>query len=352
MTNAIESMPWGIFEGEPVTLWRLVNANGLELDFTDWGGRLVKALVPDRSGHLDNVTLGWPTLDDYVAEHGGTYYGALVGRYGNRIGKGTFTLDGKTYTLELNNEPGGIPCALHGGLRGFSLRMWTCVKEIHTADKVGLVLEITSPDGEGGYPGNVTVRATLTLDNNNVWHIGWRATTDQATPIALTEHAYWNLDGVDAGTTILDHQLYVNADQITAYGADMIPTGELRDVTATPFDFRTTHTIGALHDRDYDQLKYGAGYDMNWVLRKTVPGDELTPACILTSTKTGRQLEVWTTEPGMQIYDGYYLPVRNAGVALETQHFPDSPNKPAFPTTIVRPGQVLYSTTEYRFKTC
>ena len=178
------------------------------------------------------------------------------------------------------------------------------------------------------------------------------ATTDQATPIALTEHAYWNLDGVDADTTILDHQLYVNADQITAYGADMIPTGELRDVTATPFDFRTTHTIGALHDRDYDQLKYGAGYDMNWVLCKTVPGDELTPACILTSTKTGRQLEVWTTEPGMQIYDGYYLPVRNAGVALETQHFPDSPNKPAFPTTIVRPGQVLYSTTEYRFKTC
>ena len=283
MTNAIESMPWGIFEGEPVTLWRLVNANGLELDFTDWGGRLVKALVPDRSGHLDNVTLGWPTLDDYVAEHGGTYYGALVGRYGNRIGKGTFTLDGKTYTLELNNEPGGIPCALHGGLRGFSLRMWKCVREIHTADKVGLVLEITSPDGEGGYPGNVTVRATLTLDNNNVWHIGWRATTDQATPIALTEHAYWNLDGVDAGTTILDHQLYVNADQITAYGADMIPTGELRDVTATPFDFRTTHTIGALHDRDYDQLKYGAGYDMNWVLRKTVPGDELTPAL-----RTGR----------------------------------------------------------------
>ena len=150
----------------------------------------------------------------------------------------------------------------------------------------------------------------------------------------------------------MDHQLYVNADCITAYGADMIPTGELRDVTATPFDFRTTHAIGAMHDADYDQLKFGAGYDMNWVLRKTTPGDELTPACILTSPKTGRQIEVWTTEPGMQIYDGYYLPVRNAGVALETQHFPDSPNKPEFPTTIVKPGQVLYSTTEYRFKTC
>ena len=350
MTNSIKSCTWGTFEGEEVRLWTLVNANGMELQFTNWGGRLIKALVPDRTGKLDNVTLGWPTFDEYVAEHGGTYYGALVGRYGNRIGAGKFTLDGKEYTLELNNEPGGIPCALHGGLRGFSLRMWKVVEEIHTEDKVGLVLEITSPDGEGGYPGNVTVRVTMTLDNANVWHIGYRAETDQATPIALTEHAYWNLDGVDAGTTIMDHLLYINSDQITAYGPAMIPTGELRDVTSTPFDFRTAHTIGAQHEMDYDQLKYGAGYDMNWVIRRT-PGDELQPACILTSTKTGRQLEVWTTEPGIQVYDGYYLPVRNAGVALETQHFPDSPNKPQFPTTIVRPGQVLYSTTEFRFKT-
>lgn len=350
MQNAIKSEPWGVFEGEPVTLWRLVNANGMELDFTDWGGRLVRALVPDRDGRLANVTLGWATLDEYVAEHGGTYYGALVGRYGNRIGKGRFTLDGRTHELELNNAPGGVPCSLHGGLRGFSLRKWTCVQEIHTADKVGLVLEIASPDGEGGFPGNVTVRALLTLDNRNVWHIGWRATTDRATPLSFTEHAYWNLDGVEAGTTVMDHLLYVNADRITAYGADMIPTGELRDVTATPFDFRTTQPIGARHGWDDDQLRFGAGYDMNWVLRKTTPGDELTPACILTSPRTGRQVEVWTTEPGLQIYDGFYLPVRNAGVALETQHFPDSPNHPDFPTTIVRPGQVFHSATEFRFK--
>lgn len=351
MKNSLESRPWGTFEGGQATLWRLVNANGLELHFTDWGGRLVKAIAPDRDGKLDNVTLGWPTLDEYVAENGGTYYGALVGRYGNRIGNGRFTLEGKEYTLELNNAPGGIPCALHGGLRGFSLRMWKCVQEIRTEDKVGIVLEITSPDGEGGYPGNVTVRATLTLDNNDVWHIGYRATTDKATPIALTEHAYWNLDGADAGTTVMDHTLYVNADRITAYGADMIPTGELRDVTGTPFDFRTARTIGSMHDCDYDQLRYGAGYDMNWALNKSADGDELIPACILTSQKTGRRLEVWTTEPGVQLYDGYYLPVRNAGLAIETQHFPDSPNKPEFPTTIVQPGQVLYSTTEYRFKT-
>ena len=350
MKNSIAKMKWGSFEGQEAYLWRLVNANGMELDITDFGGRLVKAFVPDREGHFDNVTLGWETLDEYVGEHGGTYYGALVGRYGNRIGKGKFTLDGQEYTLELNNEPGGIPCALHGGLRGFSLRMWRCVEEIHTDDKVGLVLEIESPDGEGGYPGNVKVRATLTLDNRNVWHIGWRAETDKATPLSFTDHAYWNLDGVEAGTTVMDHLLYVNADLFTPYGPDMIPTGELRDVTGTPFDFRTTHSVGAHHDDDCPELKYGMGYDINWVVRRT-PGDELSPAAILTSPKTGRQVEVWTTEPGMQIYDGYYLPVRNAGIALETQHFPDSPNKPMFPSTILRPGQVLYSTTEFRFKT-
>ncbi|MBQ8113877.1 MAG: galactose mutarotase, partial [Kiritimatiellae bacterium] len=263
--------------------------------------------------------------------------------------KGKFTLDGKEYTLELNNAPAGIPCALHGGLRGFALRSWKAVEEIHTADKVGLVLEITSPDGEGGYPGNVTVRATLTLDDNDVWRIDWRATSDQATPISLTCHAYWNLDGVDAGTTCMDHTLYVNADCVTAYGPDMIPTGDLREIAATPFDFRTPRTIGERHDEDYDLLRYGAGYDMNWAIRRT-PGESLTPTCTLTSPKTGRQLEVWTTEPGVQIYDGYYLPVRNAGVALETQHFPDSPNHPEFPTTIVKPGEVMESTTEFRFK--
>ncbi|MGN0853308.1 MAG: aldose epimerase family protein [Kiritimatiellia bacterium] len=350
MKNSIESGPWGVFEGEEVRVWRLVNANGVELDFTNWGGRLLKALTPDRTGRLDNVTLGWPTFEDYVAERGGTYYGALVGRYGNRIGGCAFTLNGKTYALEANNAPGGIPCALHGGLRGFALRTWKVVEEIRTDDLVGLVLEIESPDGEGGYPGNVAVRATLTLDNANAWTIRWRATTDQDTPISLTEHAYWNLDGVEAGTTVLDHKLFINADAFTPYGAGMIPTGELRDVAATPMDFRTTHTIGAMHDFDYDQLKFGAGYDMNWALRRT-PGDELKLAAILTSDRTGRQIEVWTTEPGLQVYDGYYLPVRNAGVALETQHFPDSPNKPGFPTTIVKPGVPLYSTTVYKFKT-
>jgi len=345
----IESAKWGEFEGGEVRLWRLVNKNGVELHFTNWGGRLVRALVPDREGRLANVTLGWNTLQEYVVEHGGTYYGALVGRYGNRIGDGKFTLGGKTYKLECTNAPAGIPCALHGGRRGFALRSWRCVEEIVKEDRTGLVFEIDSPDGEGGYPGNVKVRATLILTDGDVWHISWRAETDAPTPLSFTEHAYWNLDGIEAGTKIFDHELYVNADLFTPYGPGMIPTGEMRDVSGTPFDFRTTRPIGDHTQDPYPEVKYGSGYDMNWVLRKT-GSDELTPAAFLTSPRTGRRIEVWTTEPGMQIYDGFYLPRPNTGVALETQHFPDSPNRPEFPNTILLPGQVLHSTTEYRFR--
>ena len=222
------------------------------------------------------------------------------------------------------------------------------VEEICTDDKVGLVMEITSPDGEGGYPGNVKVRATLTLDNANVWRIDWEATTDQATPLSLTEHAYWNLNGAASGTTILEHTMQISADNFTPYNPGMIPTGELRPVAGTPFDFRQPHTIGERHEADDDCLKYGAGYDINWAVNDW-DGTTLRHACTLASATTGRKLEVWTTEPGMQVYDGYYLPARNTGVALETQHFPDSPNKPEFPTTIVQPGQTLRTTTEYRF---
>ena len=348
MKTSIESKLWGTFEGRDVRLWRLVNANGMELHFSDYGGRLVKAIVPDRDGKLDNVTLGWNTLDEYVVEHGGTYYGALVGRYGNRIRDGKFTLDGKEYVLECTNAPAGIPCALHGGTRGFALRCWDVVEEICTDDKVGLVMEITSPDGEGGYPGNVKVRATLTLDNANVWRIDWEATTDQTTPLSLTDHAYWNLNGAASGTTIMEHTMQISADNFTPYNAGMIPTGELRPVAGTPFDFRQPHTIGERHEADDDYLKYGAGYDINWAVNDW-DGTTLRHACTLASAVTGRKLEVWTTEPGMQVYDGYYLPARNSGVALETQHFPDSPNKPEFPTTLVQPGQTLRTTTEYRF---
>jgi len=360
--NKLESKAWGTFEGEEVRLWTLVNANGMTVEFSNWGGRLVRCLVPDRTGALGDVTLGYDSLDGYLAD-GGTYFGALVGRYGNRIGNGgTFTLEGKTYQLELNNEPNGKPCALHGGLRGISQRLWKCVEEIRTDDKVGLVLEIFSPDGEGGYPGNVTVRATLTLSNENALNIRFKATTDKATPLALTEHAYWNLDGAFNGSTIMDHRLFVNADSFTPYDEGLIPTGEIKAVEGTPFDFRSTHKIGDMAGRmDYPDMKYGNGYDMNWVLRKENGGDELTLATVLTSEKTGRQLEIWTTEPGIQLYMGNFLKdlgygkggknaYQYAGIAMEPQHFPDSPNKPQFPTTIAQPGVPVYSTMEFRFK--
>jgi aldose 1-epimerase len=347
MSFKLESEVWGEVEGKEVKLWKIANSSGIELWFTSYGARLVKAFAPDKDGKIENVTLGWPTLEEYVAENGGTYYGATVGRYGNRIGSnGTFSIDGVKYQLELNNAPAGIPCALHGGLRGFSLQVWNLVDSFANEDKVGLLFEIHSPDQEGGYPGNVTMRVLHTLDAKGVWRIEYTATTDKPTHIAPTNHAYWNLDGVDAGTTIMDHTLQIPADYITEYDKGMIPTGEFRDVTGTPFDFRNPVKIGLRHDDKYDQLEYGAGYDMNWVLSKEA--GQLSFAASLASEKSGRLIEVWTTEPGVQIYDGYYLPVRNQGVAIETQHFPDTPNKPKFPSTLVKPGETLQSVTEYR----
>ena len=348
MALKIECEKWGETEGKEVKLWKLSNSGGIELWFTSYGARLVKAFVPDRDGKIENVTLGWPTLAEYVAENGGTYYGATVGRYGNRIGSnGTFAIGGEKYSLELNNAPAGIPCALHGGLRGFSLRVWDLVDSFATEEKAGLLFEIASPDGEGGYPGNVKMQVLHTLDESGVWRIEYSATTDKPTHIAPTNHAYWNLDGVDAGTTVMDHFLQIPADSITAYDKGMIPTGEFRNVAGTPFDFRSPEKIGSRHGEKYDQLEYGAGYDMNWVLSREA--GTMRKAATLESEKTGRRLDVWTTEPGVQIYDGYYLPVRNAGVAIETQHFPDTPNKPEFPTTLVSPGEKLFSATEYRF---
>ncbi len=363
MNRSITSRAWGSFDGEEVRLWTLANASGMEVDFSNYGGRLVRCVVPDRAGNFEDVTLGYDSLDGYLADTG-TYFGALVGRYGNRIGSGgTFTLEGKKYQLELNNEPNGRPCALHGGLCGISQRMWKFVKEIKLDDRVGLVFEIFSPDGEGGYPGNVTVRAELTLSDANALTVRFKAVSDQATPIALTEHAYWNLDGAFNGSTIMDHSLFVNADAFTPYDAGLIPTGEIRDVGGTPYDFRTAHPIGDMAGwLDYPDMKYGNGYDMNWVLRKDAAGDELTLATVLTAGRSGRQLEIWTTEPGIQLYMGNFLTdlghgkgdrraYQYAGIAMEPQHFPDSPNKPQFPTTIARPGVPVYSTMEFRFKT-
>ena len=358
MSHSISTVPFGQIDGREVKLWKLVNANGVELDITEYGGRLVRALVPDRDGKLGDVVLGYDTLEQYLADD--TYQGALVGRYGNRIGKGTFSLGGKTYTLDCNNAPGGIPCALHGGPHGFSLRPWKAVP-FETEDRVGLTLTIESPEGGEGYPGAVSVRVVSALSDDNVWHLGYKATVSRPTHLSLTAHPYWNLDGAFNGGDVFGHFLQVNADMFTPYDAGMIPVGEFRDVAGTPLDFRDAQTVGErVLNRDFDQLAFGNGYDMNWVLRGRT-GDDLAFAATLSSPKTGRRLEVWTTEPGIQIYDGSYLPAGkpgkaggkfapNCGIALETQHFPDSPNKPMFPSTVYTPARPLYSTTEYRFR--
>lgn len=346
--SSISSQKWGEFEGDEIRLWTLTNDNGIEAKITNYGGRLVTLTMPDKNGVRDNVTLGWPTLEEYVAENGGTYYGALVGRTGNRIANGKFTLCGKEYTLWCNNTPGGIPCALHGGARGFALRAWECIGEVTDANGAALKLRITSPDGEDGYPGAIVCEVTMTLTNANILRIEWKVTSDATTVFAPTFHGYWNMDGVSAKTCGLDNVLELNATRYTPYNKGMIPTGELRDVSGTPFDFRVAHAIRRDHDAADECLQYGAGYDINWEINRG--GQEgLCFAAALSSPTTGRRVELWTTEPGVQIYDGYYLPVRNAGIAIEPQHFPDSPNHPEFPSVVLEPGQTLNTVSEFRF---
>ena len=358
MSRSITAVPFGTAGGRQVRLWKLVNARGTEFDITEYGGRLVRAIVPDRNGDFDDVVLGYDTLEQYLADD--TYQGALVGRYGNRIGAGRFSLDGKEYKLDLNNAPGGIPCCLHGGLEGFSFKVWDA-EPLEGPDKVGLKLTCKSPAGGEGFPGAVTLQVTEWLTDDDVWHLSYKATTTRPTFLAPTAHPYWNLDGAFNGGDVMDHLLWVGADEFTPYGPDMIPFGDYASVDGTPLDFRTERALGErVGERGFDQLAYGNGYDQNWVLRSN-PKDTFRIAAQLRSAKTGRRMEVWTTEPGIQIYDGSYLPAGlpgkgagrfapNCGVALETQHFPDSPNKPMFPSTLVLPGRPMYSTTEYRFR--
>ncbi len=358
MARSITAVPFGTIGGRKVRLWKLVNAKGSELDVTEYGGRLVRAVVPDRYGNMGDVVLGFDRLQQYIEDT--TYQGALVGRYGNRIGAGRFFLGGKEYTLDLNNAPGGVPCCLHGGLEGFSMKTWDA-EPFELDDKVGLVLTCKSPSGGEGFPGAVTIQVTMWFSDDDVWHLAYKATTTKPTHIAPTAHPYWNLDGAFNGSTVMDHTLWVGADEFTPYGADMIPFGVFSETAGTPLDFRDEHRIGdRVNERGFDQIVYGNGYDQNWVLRVN-PKDNFRIVAQLRGAWSGRRMEVWTTEPGIQIYDGSYLPEGlpgkgdgkfspNCGIALETQHFPDSPNKPMFPSTLVKPGMPLYSTTEYRFR--
>lgn len=342
-------------DGRDVTLYSMVNAHGIRADITDYGAIIVRLFVPDRAGRLDDVVLGYNTLDAYLKAS--PYFGAVVGRYGNRIADGRFTLDGHAYSLATNNAPAGIPCHLHGGRVGFDKVLWSATPKI--ADNVpSLRLRYRSPDGEEGYPGNLDVTVTYTLGDDNGLRIDYLATTDKATPVNLTQHAYFNLKGEGRGD-ILDHVLTINAAHTTTVNAGLIPTGNLAPVAGTPFDFTTPYAIGERIDNPGDeQLQWGKGYDHNWVLDRENPG--LALAANVFEPRSGRHLEVWTEEPGLQFYSGNFLngshvgksgrpyPFRG-GFCLETQHFPDSPNQPTFPSTILRPGAEYRTTTVYKF---
>lgn len=338
--------------GEPVELYTLTNANGCEVRITNYGGILVALKVPDRKGQLDDVVLGYDTLEEYIRDN--PYFGALIGRYGNRIAGGTFRLDGVTYTLATNNGPNH----LHGGLRGFDKVVWQA-EMVTGKDRVALSLSYLSKDGEEGYPGNLSVKVTYSLTRENELEIDYLATTDKPTVVNLTHHSYFNLAGAGTGD-ILGHEIAIRADRFTPVGAGLIPTGELRSVKGTPMDFTTSTAIGARIDADDEQLRLGGGYDHNWVLDRQ-DGSPAWAARVYEPT-TGRVMEVFTTEPGLQFYTGNFLDGRHRGkggktyeyrqgFCLETQHFPNSPNQDHFPSTVLQPGQTYRHTTSYKFST-
>ncbi len=339
-------------DGAIARLFTLANGRGFRVDVTDFGGAIVRIVAPDRDGRLEDVVLGFDSVEGYASHP--SYLGALVGRCGNRIAHGRFALDGVTYSLAQNNRPGGISCHLHGGLRGFDKVMWAA-EPATTKDGATLRLRYRSRDGEEGYPGNLDVEVTYTVTAENALRIEYSAKTDRATPVNLTNHSYFNLAGAGQ-PSVLDHVVTLAASHFTPVNAGLIPTGELARVAGTPFDFRTPQRIGARIDATDEQLRHGAGYDHNFVL----DGEGLRLAATVFVPRSGRQLEVLTTEPGVQFYTGNFLDgsfagkgghryPRRSGFCLETQHFPDSPNQPRFPSVILRPDSVLQSQTVFRF---
>jgi aldose 1-epimerase len=336
-------------DGKAVEIYTLTNAHGLEMRVITYGGIITSLKVPDRSGHLGDIVLGFDTIDGYLKDP--PYFGALIGRYGNRIAKGQFTLDGKTFKLATNN---GLN-HLHGGVKGFDKVIWNAVPG-SDSNGVSVTLSRISPDGEEGYPGNLQATVRYTLTDKNELAIDYRATSDKATPVNLTQHSYVNL--ADDLGDILGHELTIHAGRYTPVDATLIPTGELAPVDGTPFDFRKATAIGARIAADNAQLKNGGGYDHNWVLDRS--GSGLQPAARLMDPKSGRTLDVATTEPGLQFYSGNFLDGsitgkggrvyrHRAGLCLETQHYPDSPNHPNFPSTILKSGQTYSSQTVFTF---
>jgi len=351
--------PFGkLADGREAKIWRLTNANGMVIDFTDYGARVVSIYAPDKFGNLVDVTPGFTCAGDY--EKYGFSMDCTIGRFGNRIAKGKFTLDGVAYTLPLNNENDGVLCCLHGGPKGWDTQIWK-VKPAMRPDCKGLTFTYVSEDGEMGFPGTVVVKVTHWLSADNVWAVDYEATTDKKTVINLTNHIYFNLAGYASGVPTTEQEIEICADKYLAVGMDLIPK-DIRDVKGTPFDFTSMRKIGdALGQAGTDeQLKCGSGwYDHNFVLRGQ--DGKLAKAAKMRDPKSGRTVEIWTTEPGMQMYGGQghsdKLPTKTPGIkgykymglALETQHYPDSPNRPDFPSTVLEPGQTYRSRTEYRF---
>jgi aldose 1-epimerase len=336
--------------GEPVHQFTLTNGHGLELRAIDYGGIVVSLATPDRDGVPGDIVLGFDSLAGYLG--GSSYVGAIVGRYANRIANGRFTLDGATYQLQPNNGPN----ALHGGPGGFDRRLWRAEPQVDPTG-AGVVFRYPSPDGEEGYPGTVDVEVTYTLTERDEWIIDYRATTDRPTPINLTQHSYFNLAG-EASGDVRRQVVTIDADHYLPVDQTLIPNRGFEPVAGTPFDFRQGVAIGARIEERNEQLEHGRGYDHAFVLNRRAPG--LAPAARAEDPASGRTLEVETTEPGLQLYTGNFLegplPGKGGrvyrprdGFCLETEHFPDSPNQPAFPSTILRPGQTFRSRTVYRF---
>lgn len=346
--NIKESAFGTLPDGRAVKLYTLRNSKGMEARISSYGGLVISLTAPDRNGKYEDVTLGYDNLEGYLKET--PYFGALIGRYGNRIAKGHFTLDGKTYTLAINDPPN----SLHGGKVGFDKVLWNA-RPFQSGIGPAVELTYVSKDGEEGYPGNLKVKVVITLTENNSLRFDYTATTDKATVVNLTHHGYFNLAG---GGDVLGYKVQILADKFTPVDQTLIPTGELKPVDGTPFDFRKPTAIGARIGQDDQQLKFGHGYDHNWVINK--PFGELGVIARVYEPKTGRVMEVSSTEPGLQFYTGNFLDGKITGkggrvynhrnaFCMEPQHYPDSPNQPKFPSVVLRPGQTYKNTIIYSF---
>ena len=349
----ITKQSYGKADGKEVNLWTLTNKNGLVAKITNYGGIMTELWLPDKNGKMADCVLGYDKLDGYIKSS--PYFGALIGRYGNRIGKGKFTLEGREYTLATNDNGKNH---LHGGTKGYDKVVWNA-KEVQTKDGVGLELTYLSKEGEYGYSCKINIKVVYMLTNKNELTVEYEATTDKPTVCNLTQHNYYNLAGAGSGT-ILDHQLTLNADKFTPTDDGLIPTGDIVPVQGTPMDFRKPVAIGMRVAADYQPLTFGKGYDHNWILNKKA--GEMSLAAKVLEPNSGRVMEVWTDQPAIQFYCGNFLDgtivgkggavyKHRTGFCLETQHYPDSPNHANFPSTELKPGQVYKTKTVHIFKT-